>query len=55
MYLKLNLQFFAQKKEGGSASTNCNHASISKRLGEKLFGGKKVREGSIILRQRGSK
>jgi len=52
---KLDLQFFAQKKGGGSASTNCSHDSRSKRLGVKKFGGEYVESGSIIVRQRGSK
>ncbi|CAG8657122.1 5354_t:CDS:2, partial [Ambispora gerdemannii] len=39
---------------GGSASTNCSHDSISKRLGVKKFGGEFVRKGSIIIRQRGT-
>jgi large subunit ribosomal protein L27 len=50
----LDLQFFAQKKGGGSASTNCNHDSISKRLGVKKFGGELVKKGNIIVRQRGT-
>lgn len=52
---KLDLQFFAQKKGGGSASTNRSHDSHSKRLGVKKFGGEYVKDGNIILRQRGSK
>ena len=52
---KLDLQFFAQKKGGGSASTNRSHDSISKRLGVKKFGGEYIREGGIIVRQRGTK
>ena len=52
---KLDLQFFAQKKGGGSASTNCSHDSISKRLGVKKFGGEYVKDGEIIVRQHGSK
>jgi len=52
---KLDLQFFAQKKGGGSASTNRSHDSISKRLGVKEFGNEYVRKGSIIVRQRGTK
>ena len=52
---KLDLQFFAQKKGGGSASTNCSHDSRSKRLGVKKFGGEYVRGGSIIIRQHGTK
>jgi large subunit ribosomal protein L27 len=52
---KLDLQFFAQKKGGGSASTNRSHDSHSKRLGVKKFGGEYVKNGGIIVRQRGSK
>jgi large subunit ribosomal protein L27 len=52
---KLDLQFFAQKKGGGSASTNRSHDSHSKRLGVKRFGGEYVKSGEIIVRQRGSK
>jgi large subunit ribosomal protein L27 len=52
---KLDLQFFAQKKGGGSAATNRSHDSISKRLGVKKFGGEYVRAGNIIVRQHGSK
>jgi large subunit ribosomal protein L27 len=52
---ELDLQFFAQKKGGGSAATNCSHDSISKRLGVKKFGGEYVKDGEIIVRQHGSK
>lgn len=52
---QLNLQFFAQKKGGGSAATNRSHDSHSKRLGVKRFGGEHVKDGEIIIRQRGSK
>lgn len=52
---KLDLQFFAHKKGGGSASTNRNHDSHSKRLGVKKFGGEKVNSGNIIIRQNGTK
>jgi large subunit ribosomal protein L27 len=52
---KLDLQFFAQKKGGGTASTNRNHDSISKRLGVKKFGGELTKSGQIIVRQRGTK
>ena len=52
---KLDLQFFAHKKGGGSAATNCSHDSISKRLGVKKFGGEYVKDGGIIIRQNGSK
>lgn len=52
---QLDLQFFAQKKGGGSAATNRSHDSISKRLGVKKFGGEKVKGGNIIVCQRGTK
>jgi large subunit ribosomal protein L27 len=53
---KLDLQFFAQKKGGGSASTNCSHKSYNpKNLGVKVFGGEYVRDGNIIVCQRGTK
>ena len=53
---KLDLQFFAQKKAGGTASTNRSHKSYNpKNLGVKKFGGEYVKRGNIILRQRGSK
>lgn len=53
---KLDLQFFAQKKGGGSASTNRSHKSYNpKYLGVKKFGGEKITSGAIILRQRGTK
>jgi len=52
---KLDLQFFAHKKGGGSASTNRSHDSHSKRLGVKKFGGEEVKEGGIIIRQNGTK
>ena len=52
---KLDLQFFAHKKGGGSASTNRSHDSHSKRLGVKKFGGEKVNGGGIIVRQNGTK
>jgi large subunit ribosomal protein L27 len=54
-FFLLDLQFFAHKKGGGSASTNRNHDSHSKRLGVKKFGGEHVKAGNIILLQRGSK
>ena len=43
----------AHKKAGGSSRNGRD--SESKRLGVKLFGGQKVRAGSIIVRQRGTK
>ncbi|KLL05129.1 MAG: 50S ribosomal protein L27 [Mycoplasmataceae bacterium RV_VA103A] len=52
----LDLQFFAQKKGGGSAATNCSHKSYNpNNLGVKIFGGQSVKKGSIIIRQRGTK
>lgn len=38
-----------------SATTKGNRDSHSKRLGVKIYGGAKVKPGSIIVRQRGSK
>jgi large subunit ribosomal protein L27 len=43
----------AHKKAGGSTSNVRD--SGGKRLGVKLFGGEAVREGGIIIRQRGTK
>ncbi|BAP58683.1 50S ribosomal protein L27 [Candidatus Tachikawaea gelatinosa] len=43
----------AHKKAGGS--TRNGRDSHSKRLGVKCFGGEKVKAGSIIVRQRGTK
>jgi len=43
----------AHKKGGGS--TRCGRDSQSKRLGVKRFGGEKVRAGTIIVRQRGTR
>ncbi|HHH12378.1 MAG TPA: 50S ribosomal protein L27 [Candidatus Moranbacteria bacterium] len=43
----------AHRKAGGS--TNLGRDSISKRLGVKRFGSQKVREGEILVRQRGTK
>jgi large subunit ribosomal protein L27 len=43
----------AHKKALGSAKKNRD--SISKRLGVKIYGGQRVKEGEIIIRQRGSK
>lgn len=51
--LKMNLQFFAHKKGGGS-STN-GRDSQSKRLGAKTGDGQIVTSGSILYRQRGTK
>ena len=52
---QLDLQFFAQKKGGGSASTNRSHDSRSKRRGIKEPDGKIVKAGTILYRQLGSK
>ncbi|HLR62597.1 MAG TPA: 50S ribosomal protein L27 [Lentibacillus sp.] len=51
--LRLNLQFFAQKK--GAGSTKNGRDSESKRLGAKRADGQFVNGGSIIYRQRGTK
>lgn len=42
----------AHKKAGGSTSNNRD--SVSKRLGVKKFDGEAVKNGNIIIRQRGS-
>lgn len=51
--LKLDLQFFAQKK--GAGSTRNGRDSHSKRLGTKRADGQFVTGGSILYRQRGTK
>jgi large subunit ribosomal protein L27 len=51
--LKMNLQFFAHKKGGGSTSNGRD--SESKRLGAKAADGQIVSGGSILYRQRGTK
>lgn len=51
--LHLNLQFFAQKKGGGS--TKNGRDSHAKRLGQKRGDGQVVTGGSILFRQRGTK
>lgn len=51
--LKLDLQFFAQKK--GAGSTRNGRDSHSKRLGSKRADGQFVTGGSILYRQRGTK
>ena len=53
MLLKMNLQFFAHKKGGGSTSNGRD--SESKRLGAKRADGQTVTGGSILYRQRGTK
>ncbi|MGT0201990.1 50S ribosomal protein L27 [Staphylococcus aureus] len=50
--LKLNLQFFASKKD---ALTKNGRDSESKRLGAKRADGQFVTGGSILYRQRGTK
>ncbi len=51
--LRLDLQFFAQKK--GAGSTRNGRDSHSKRLGAKRSDGQFVTGGSILYRQRGTK
>jgi len=51
--LRLDLQFFAQKKGGGSSKNGRD--SHSKRLGQKEADGQFVTGGSILFRQRGTK
>ncbi|GGJ84064.1 50S ribosomal protein L27 [Lentibacillus kapialis] len=51
--LRLNLQFFSQKK--GAGSTKNGRDSESKRLGAKRADGQSVNGGGIIYRQRGTK
>jgi len=53
MLMKMNLQFFAHKKGGGSTSNGRD--SESKRLGAKRADGQFVTGGSILYRQRGTK
>src|SRR5690625_7951055 len=50
--LRLDLQYFAQKKGGGSSRNGRD--SQSKRLGLKEGDGKFVTGGSILFRQRGT-
>jgi len=51
--LKLDLQFFAQKK--GAGSTRNGRDSHAKRLGSKRADGQFVTGGSILYRQRGTR
>ena len=53
MLMKMNLQFFATKKGGGSTSNGRD--SQSKRVGSKRADGQTVTGGSILYRQRGTK
>ena len=50
--LKLNIQFFAHKKGGGS--TKNGRDSHAKRLGVKRADGQYVLAGNILVRQRGT-
>ena len=50
--LKLNIQFFAHKKGGGSPKTG--RYSQAKRLGVKRGDGQFVLAGNILVRQRGT-
>ena len=43
----------AHKKGGGS--TRCGRDSQAKRLGVKRYGGERVRAGTILVRQRGTR
>ncbi|NLX78154.1 MAG: 50S ribosomal protein L27 [Clostridiaceae bacterium] len=51
--IRVNLQFFAQKK--GVGSTKNGRDSESKRLGVKRADGQFVKAGNILVRQRGTK
>jgi large subunit ribosomal protein L27 len=51
--LRINIQFFASKKAGGS--TKNGRDSIGRRLGVKKTDGEYATAGSIIFRQRGTK
>ncbi|MDD4706464.1 MAG: 50S ribosomal protein L27, partial [Bacilli bacterium] len=53
LFLKLNIQRFAQKK--GQSSTKNNRDSIGRRSGAKLSDGQLATSGAIIYRQRGTK
>lgn len=43
----------AHTKAGGS--TNNNRDSVAKRLGVKIYGGQRAKNGSIVVRQKGTK
>ncbi len=53
MLLRIDVQFFAHKKGGGS--TKNGRDSESKRLGAKRADGQFVVAGNILVRQRGTK
>lgn len=51
--LKMNLQFFAHHKGGGSTANGRD--SAGRRLGSKRADGQHINAGAIIYRQRGTK
>ncbi|UQS83445.1 50S ribosomal protein L27 [Bombilactobacillus thymidiniphilus] len=51
--LKMNLQFFAHHKGGGSTANGRD--SAGRRLGAKRADGQQIKAGTIIYRQRGTK
>ena len=53
MLLRIDIQFFAHKKGGGS--TKNGRDSEAKRLGTKRADGQFVLAGNILVRQRGTK
>ena len=53
MLLRIDIQFFAHKKGGGS--TKNGRDSESKRLGAKRADGQFVLAGNILVRQRGTR
>ena len=53
MLLRIDIQFFAHKKGGGS--TKNGRDSQAKRLGAKRADGQFVLAGNILVRQRGTK
>jgi len=53
MRYSMDLQFFAQKKAGGS--TKNGRDSVGKRLGVKRHDGQVVLAGNILVRQRGTR
>ena len=53
MLLRIDIQFFAHKKGGGS--TKNGRDSEAKRLGAKRADGQFVLAGNILVRQRGTK
>ena len=53
MLLRIDIQFFAHKKGGGS--TKNGRDSESKRLGAKRADGQFVSAGNILVRQRGTR